>query len=300
MAAGRGKHGWSGRHAIRGVDVTATLDLVFTMTAAPIELMATALFVLAVLQAFCVKRFAHWVHRSASGSVVENLLRFLVETEVVFDLSASVPFLGIAVLHGSIQHTVAYIGELNCTEPKFVLVGGILHLLGLDVSRRSGIRNVLVKKQRRTCDRLFVRICQGPAYCLEYRRGEYPLLLFPNQKGNQKGSQSPTNSIENNGLRFRDAQDRRQVSFIPCCFDPVMMGSKQDRFRPVCGMRAHVDYQLVDDFLRSVSICSECHFNNHGDSIFGFGSSGLPAFIRSGLGWFSVRADGRRPRHTGR
>ena len=94
----------------------------FTMTATSVELLATVLFGIAVLHTFCVKRFAHWAHRFPPGSVAENLLHFLAETEVVFGLWAAVLFLGIAGLRGSMQEAVAYIEGLNFTEPKFVLV----------------------------------------------------------------------------------------------------------------------------------------------------------------------------------
>jgi hypothetical protein len=87
-----------------------------------IELLATILFGLAVLHTFCVKRFAHWAHQYPAGSVPENLLHFLAETEVVFGLWASTLFLGIAALKGSFGDAVKYIESLNFTEPKFVFV----------------------------------------------------------------------------------------------------------------------------------------------------------------------------------
>lgn len=92
------------------------------MTPLPIEVLATVLFGLAVLHTFCVKRFAHWAHRFPPGSVHENLLHFLSETEVVFGLWASTLFLGIAALKGSFHDAVNYIEGLNFTEPKFVFV----------------------------------------------------------------------------------------------------------------------------------------------------------------------------------
>jgi len=92
------------------------------MTVTPIELLATVLFGLAVLHTFCVKRFAHWAHQFPEGSVTENLLHFLAETEVVFGLWAAALFLGIAALSGSVTAAVSYIEGLNFTEPKFVLV----------------------------------------------------------------------------------------------------------------------------------------------------------------------------------
>ncbi len=89
---------------------------------APMETLATVFFALAVLHTFTVKRFAHWAHQYPPGSVRENLLHFLAETEVVFGLWAAALFLGIAVLKSSVAEAVAYIEGLNFTEPKFVLV----------------------------------------------------------------------------------------------------------------------------------------------------------------------------------
>jgi hypothetical protein len=86
------------------------------------ELLASVLFALAVLHTFCVKRFAHWAHQCPPGSVRENLLHFLAETEVVFGLWAATLFLGIAVLNGSVHVAVRYVESLNFTEAKFVFV----------------------------------------------------------------------------------------------------------------------------------------------------------------------------------
>jgi len=91
-------------------------------TPSSIELLATVLFGLAVLHTFCVKRFAHWAHQFPSGSIPENVLHFLAETEVVFGLWAAALFMGITALKGSMNDAVAYIEGLNYTEPKFVLV----------------------------------------------------------------------------------------------------------------------------------------------------------------------------------
>jgi hypothetical protein len=92
------------------------------MSPSPTEILATVLFTLAVLHTFCVKRFAHWAHRYPSGSIQENLLHFLAETEVVFGLWGAALFLGIASLQGSMHHAVEYVEGLNFTEPKFVFV----------------------------------------------------------------------------------------------------------------------------------------------------------------------------------
>lgn len=88
----------------------------------PAEILATSLFALAVLHTFSVKRFARWAHRYPKGSVQENLLHFLAETEVVFGLWAAALFAGIAALKGSVHEAVHYIEGLNFNEPKFVLV----------------------------------------------------------------------------------------------------------------------------------------------------------------------------------
>ena len=92
------------------------------MNPSPAEILATVFFGLAVLHTFSVKRFAHWAHASRPGSVRENALHFLAETEVVFGLWAAALFIGIAAVNGSFHNAVAYIEELNFTEPKFVFV----------------------------------------------------------------------------------------------------------------------------------------------------------------------------------
>ncbi|MDA1229683.1 MAG: putative Na+/H+ antiporter [Planctomycetota bacterium] len=88
------------------------------------QILATVLFACAVIHTFCVKQFAKWAHKYPEGSVGENLLHFLAETEVVFGLWASVLFFGIAILNGSIHTAVEYIDSLGVSyaEPKFVLV----------------------------------------------------------------------------------------------------------------------------------------------------------------------------------
>jgi Na+/H+ antiporter NhaD/arsenite permease-like protein len=92
------------------------------MQPSAIEILATVLFSAAVIHTFCVKRFAHLAHRYPKGSIAENVLHFLAETEVVFGLWAAALFAGIAALRGSVHDAVEYIEGLNFTEPKFVLV----------------------------------------------------------------------------------------------------------------------------------------------------------------------------------
>lgn len=92
------------------------------MNPGPVEILATALFALAVLHTFFVKRFAHWAHLHPKGSIKENVLHLLAETEVVFGLWAAALFAGIIVVQRSVHDAVEYIEGLNFTEPKFVFV----------------------------------------------------------------------------------------------------------------------------------------------------------------------------------
>lgn len=92
------------------------------MSPNPIEMLATTLFAIAVLHTFSVKYFARWAHKYPKGSIAENALHFLAETEVVFGLWAAALFVGIAALEGTVARAVSYIEGLNFTEPKFVLV----------------------------------------------------------------------------------------------------------------------------------------------------------------------------------
>lgn len=106
------------------------------MSPTPMEILATVLFALAVLHTFMVKRFAHWAHRYPEGSIPENILHFLAETEVVFGVWAAALFGGIILLNfhpgapgglaqaigHAVEAGVAYIEKQNYTEPKFVLV----------------------------------------------------------------------------------------------------------------------------------------------------------------------------------
>ena len=92
------------------------------MSPTHIEILATVFFALAVIHTFMVKRFAHWAHQFPKGSVQENLLHFLAETEVVFGLWAAALFSGLAAMQGSIHSAVVYIESLNFNEPKFVFI----------------------------------------------------------------------------------------------------------------------------------------------------------------------------------
>ena len=91
------------------------------MVYTPIELLGTILFAFAVVHTFLVKKFATWAHKYPEGSLQENLLHFLAETEVVFGLWAAVLFMGYSIF-GGLSKAIEYIEAQNFTEPKFVLV----------------------------------------------------------------------------------------------------------------------------------------------------------------------------------
>ncbi len=86
-----------------------------------LQQLATALFALAVLHTFLVGRFKAWAHRYREGSIQENILHLLGETEAVFLFWAAALFTCIAALGGWHQ-SIAYIEGLDYTEPKFVFV----------------------------------------------------------------------------------------------------------------------------------------------------------------------------------
>ena len=113
------------------------------MNPTPIEIAATVLFVLAVLHTFAVKYFARWAHKYPHGSIPENTLHFLAETEVVFGLWAAVLFLCIAAIECSLDKAVHYIEGLNFTEPKFVLVVMVVAATRPVVALAEWILNVI-------------------------------------------------------------------------------------------------------------------------------------------------------------
>jgi hypothetical protein len=92
------------------------------MNPTSIQILASALFLFAVIHTFSVKRFAVWAHKYPKGSIPENLLHFLAETEVVFGLWAAILFICVGMIEGSVDSAVHYIESLNFTEAKFVLV----------------------------------------------------------------------------------------------------------------------------------------------------------------------------------
>ncbi len=116
------------------------------MTPTSADILATVLFALAVLHTFSVKRFARWAHQFPSGSMAENVLHFLAETEVVFGLWASVLFVGIGIVEGSVEEAVHYVESLNFTEAKFVLAVMVVAATRPVVSLAEGVLNAIARR----------------------------------------------------------------------------------------------------------------------------------------------------------
>lgn len=84
-----------------------------------IEILATAIFVIAVLHTFAVSRFQAVAARYPSGSIGENFFHLLGEVEVVFGLWAGIFILAYAILDGY-GPALKYAESMNFTEPLFV------------------------------------------------------------------------------------------------------------------------------------------------------------------------------------
>lgn len=113
------------------------------MNPTPTEVLATVLFIVAVVHTFSVKAFVRWAHRYPKGSIAENALHFLSETEIVFGLWATVLMFGMALIERSVDKAVAYVEGLNFTEAKFVLVVMVVAATRPVVSLAERILDVL-------------------------------------------------------------------------------------------------------------------------------------------------------------
>lgn len=87
-----------------------------------IELLGAVLFALAVLHTFFVSKFHAWAHHFPQGSLRQNLIEFLAETEIVFGLWAAFLFILIISLEQNLKPASDYIDSLNFTEAKFVFI----------------------------------------------------------------------------------------------------------------------------------------------------------------------------------
>ena len=89
------------------------------MTPTVLEIVATSLFLLAVIHTFLTSKFQKIGNRYPDGSVGENFFHLLGEVEVVFGLWAGALIAGMAVFIGS-ENAIKFTESLNFTEPAFV------------------------------------------------------------------------------------------------------------------------------------------------------------------------------------
>lgn len=101
---------------------------------------SAAVFALAVVHTFSVKRFQTLASRYPEGSIGENVYHFLGEVEVVFGIWAALLMLLWAAVLGTDQ-TVAYLESVNYTEAGFVFV--IMTMAAtrpvMDLSRKAAV-----------------------------------------------------------------------------------------------------------------------------------------------------------------
>jgi hypothetical protein len=83
------------------------------------EILATVLFVLAVLHTFLISRFHHLAGLCRPGSVQANILHMFGEIEIVFGTWAGL-LVGLLFLFKGREHGIEYLENLNFTEPVFV------------------------------------------------------------------------------------------------------------------------------------------------------------------------------------
>ncbi len=89
------------------------------MNPKPLELLATATFILAVLHTFIIGRFQSLGARYPKGSLPEIAFHYMGEVEVVFGLWAGIFILGYALLEGTAP-AIEYLSTREFTEPLFV------------------------------------------------------------------------------------------------------------------------------------------------------------------------------------
>lgn len=91
------------------------------MSAIKLEYVATFCFAAAVIHTFFTRWFADQARKFREGSLMENLLHYLAEVEVVFGLWA-IPFLAVIIFRNNLDSAVKYLESVNFTEPVFVFV----------------------------------------------------------------------------------------------------------------------------------------------------------------------------------
>lgn len=91
------------------------------LQASELQIVATALFALAVIHTFLVSKIQGIGNRFPEGSVGENLFHLLGEVEAVFGLWAGIFLVYVLVRNGS-RESIQFLESQNFTEPAFVFV----------------------------------------------------------------------------------------------------------------------------------------------------------------------------------
>ncbi len=86
-----------------------------------VQVVGTALFGIAVIHTFLVKKFEHIAHKFPKGSPAGEFFHFLGEVEAVFGMWAAVLVLFLLGTFGG-SGPILYLESLNFTEPAFVFV----------------------------------------------------------------------------------------------------------------------------------------------------------------------------------
>src|SRR5687768_2644406 len=102
------------------------MDLASTLRAQihadPFNLVATAIFLLAILHTFAASRIAAYARRAPQASIRGELLHFAGEVEVVFGLWAAILAVAMTIEKGWAATTHYLNDSVNYTEPLFVVV----------------------------------------------------------------------------------------------------------------------------------------------------------------------------------
>jgi hypothetical protein len=97
-----------------------SLDTIMSNTT--VQVVGTALFGIAVIHTFLVKKFEHLAHKYPSGSPASEFFHFLGEVEAVFGMWAAVLVAFLFAFFGGSSAPITYLEAQNFTEPAFVFV----------------------------------------------------------------------------------------------------------------------------------------------------------------------------------
>ncbi|MFT6630852.1 MAG: hypothetical protein ACJAS4_000796 [Bacteriovoracaceae bacterium] len=97
-----------------------SIDTIMSNTT--VQVVGTALFGIAVIHTFLVKKFEHLAHKYPSGSPASEFFHFLGEVEAVFGMWAAILIGFLFVFFGGSSAPIAYLEAQNFTEPAFVFV----------------------------------------------------------------------------------------------------------------------------------------------------------------------------------